>query len=298
MAVRDETLDSEEVRALKKKGDPNATPAEIAAAAEKRKEVGEKFHKEISAILTHDQKALIQTINDAYAKVVADVAEEYQPKIEAAKGNADDVTALRREQREAVVAAFGKKLDGVLSENQRTLVKKAAEEEAKRRCEQGEAEEVDRQAPHLPFSSHRSPRLPATRQADSLTGRFPFTGGLMLTPITIRHDFRPVRRSLATGELADLFGLAEREPPHTIAENLTLDVRPGDVVLFTGPSGSGKTSLLRAAASQLGAIDASRLRTARRAAHRCPHRPGGIAARSSYRLRPGRSPRLTARRAE
>ena len=81
----------------------------------------------------------------------------------------------------------------------------------------------------------------------------------MLTPITIRHDFRPVRRSLATGELADLFGLAEREPPHTIAENLTLDVRPGDVVLFTGPSGSGKTSLLRGR-FRLGAIDASRLR--------------------------------------
>ena len=81
----------------------------------------------------------------------------------------------------------------------------------------------------------------------------------MLAPITIRYDFRPVRRSLATGEIADLFGLGECEPPHTIAENLTLDVRPGDVVFFTGPSGSGKTSLLRNAASQLRAIDISAL---------------------------------------
>ena len=77
----------------------------------------------------------------------------------------------------------------------------------------------------------------------------------MLAPISIRYDFRPVRRSLATGELADLFGLPEREPPHVIAENLALDIRPGDVVLFVGPSGSGKSSLLRAAASQLGAIE-------------------------------------------
>jgi hypothetical protein len=132
VAIRDETLGSEDVRALKRKGDPNATPEELAAAAEKRKEVTEKLHKEVGDVLTHDQKALIQTINDAYAKVVSDVTEEYQPKIEAAKGNADDVTAFRKEQREAVAEAFAKKLDGVLSEHQRALVKKAAEEEAKR----------------------------------------------------------------------------------------------------------------------------------------------------------------------
>jgi hypothetical protein len=132
VAVRDETLDSEEVRALKKKGDPNATPEELAAAAEKRKEVAEKFHKEIGSILTHDQKALIQSINDAYAAAVADAADEYKDKLVAAKGNAEETSALRKEQREAVVAAFGKKLDGVLSEKQRALVKQAAEEEAKR----------------------------------------------------------------------------------------------------------------------------------------------------------------------
>ena len=78
-------------------------------------------------------------------------------------------------------------------------------------------------------------------------------------PITIRYAVRPVRRSLATGHVADLFGLAHDPPPHTVADGVRLDVRAGDLVLFTGPSGSGKSSLLRAVGSQVGAVDAMNL---------------------------------------
>jgi ABC-type ATPase with predicted acetyltransferase domain len=81
----------------------------------------------------------------------------------------------------------------------------------------------------------------------------------MLNPITIRYAVRPVRRSLAVGQVADLFGLNLDEPPHTIAENLILEAEPHELLLFTGPSGSGKSSLLRAVGDQWNAVNAMSL---------------------------------------
>lgn len=132
LAARAATVDSPEIRALKQKGDPKATADELAQAAAKRAEATEKLHKEVAAILTREQKALIEKINDAYAKVSAEVGMEFQPSIEASKGNAEEIAKLRKEQAEAIVAAFDKKLNAVLSADQKAAVKKAAKAEAKR----------------------------------------------------------------------------------------------------------------------------------------------------------------------
>src|SRR5262249_44014197 len=69
LAARATTVDSPEIRGLKQKGDPNASADELAQAAEKRAAAAEQLHKDVEEILTKDQKALIEKINDAYAKV-------------------------------------------------------------------------------------------------------------------------------------------------------------------------------------------------------------------------------------
>jgi hypothetical protein len=132
LEARATTVDTEEIRALKRKGDPNATADELATAATKRSAATEKLHQEVETILTKDQKALIEKLNDGYAKVVADVGGQFQADFEAAKGNAEETAKLRKDQREAIAEAFNKKLDALLTTEQRAAVKKAAEEEAKR----------------------------------------------------------------------------------------------------------------------------------------------------------------------
>lgn len=132
LAARAATVDNPELRALKTKGDPNATPDELAKAAKARAEATEKLFKEVDAILTRDQKALIEKLNDTYAKVQSAVAEDFAFKLQAAKGNAEDTASLRKELAETVTATFAKKLDGLLSNEQMAAVTKAAAEEAKR----------------------------------------------------------------------------------------------------------------------------------------------------------------------
>ncbi len=69
--------------------------------------------------------------------------------------------------------------------------------------------------------------------------------------LNVRYEFLPKQRSLNTSFVMDHFGIDFEQGEHVIAEDLELDLRPGDVTFFTGPSGSGKSSLLRAAAEQL-----------------------------------------------
>src|SRR6516162_10209787 len=135
---------------------------------------------------------------------------------------------------------------------------------ASRRCTCSTRAKRSRRRP-IELLDHRRRLAACSRQRPNPLLNTPFLRRRVMNPITIRYSFRPRTRSLATGQVADLFGLDEQEPPHAVAVNVVLDIRPGDLVLFTGSSGSGKSSLLRAAGAQLDAIDANALDL--------PHRP-------------------------
>lgn len=69
--------------------------------------------------------------------------------------------------------------------------------------------------------------------------------------VSIRYPLAAKQRSLGVSMVMDAFGVLPDEADHVVCENLSLELRPGQVVLFTGPSGSGKSSILRAVSGQL-----------------------------------------------
>ena len=69
--------------------------------------------------------------------------------------------------------------------------------------------------------------------------------------LTVAHDFLPKTPTLRTTAVMGHFGIDFEQGRHALADDLPLDVRPGEVVSFEGPSGSGKSSLMRAAAATL-----------------------------------------------
>jgi hypothetical protein len=101
---------------------PEAKTKETAGAA------FDKAHALVFDILTADQKKRIEKINDAYAKAMEEVGGDFDERFAAAKGNEAETEKVRKELHEATVAAFEKRLDTILTADQRKAVKEAAEE--------------------------------------------------------------------------------------------------------------------------------------------------------------------------
>jgi uncharacterized protein len=69
--------------------------------------------------------------------------------------------------------------------------------------------------------------------------------------LSVAYDVLPKRHTSRTALVMDHFGIGFETGRRTIAENLELELQPGELVCFTGESGSGKSSLLRETARQL-----------------------------------------------
>jgi hypothetical protein len=86
----------------------------------------DKLHQMVGEVLTPEQKKLIEKINDAYGKAAAEAGEEFQPLYAASKGNAEETAKLREQQRAAVAENFQKRLDAILTPEQKKAVAEAA----------------------------------------------------------------------------------------------------------------------------------------------------------------------------
>jgi len=65
--------------------------------------------------------------------------------------------------------------------------------------------------------------------------------------VNVGISFRSqVRRTRATHAVQQAFGISPEDLSCSVAEGISFDIAPGEIVLVTGPSGSGKTTLLRA----------------------------------------------------
>jgi len=132
-AARDEMMNDEGVKAARgiSKSDPSVT----AEQREKAKAVVEaataRFREKVAAILTPEQKTLIEKINAAYAAAVEDTGIVYAEKFASPSVKADPAARqrLQEEKSQDTEEGFLHKLDAILTPPQKEAVAAAAKEE-------------------------------------------------------------------------------------------------------------------------------------------------------------------------
>jgi hypothetical protein len=134
IAAQDDTVGAETVREAgrKVKADASATEAQRQAAREITERAQNEFQARIAKILTAEQKALIANVSAAYEDVRNAVAQEFQQRYVAAKGNEQETANVRKEAQEKTDADFRARLAGMLSSEQNLALAKAAAEEKQR----------------------------------------------------------------------------------------------------------------------------------------------------------------------
>ena len=71
--------------------------------------------------------------------------------------------------------------------------------------------------------------------------------------INIAYETAPTVLTQRTKEVAEAFGLgADQTRQFTLYDNISIRIKPTDIVLITGDSGSGKSALLKALKADLG----------------------------------------------
>ena len=108
------------------KGDPNVTDAQREKARADIEAATARMQEKVTAILTVEQKAMIENINGAYTEAAKQVGATYSEKFGAVKVGPEERARMQQSQREEVESLFRHMLDEMLSPEQKEAMAAAA----------------------------------------------------------------------------------------------------------------------------------------------------------------------------
>jgi len=138
-AARDEMGNDEGVKAARgiSKNDPSITAEQRQKARETLDTATKRLNDRVTAILTPEQKTLIEKINVAYAAAVEETGVIYEEKFGSVKADEAARRRVQEEKNQDIEEHFFHKLDGILSAAQKDAMNSAAKEEEQRRAQAG-----------------------------------------------------------------------------------------------------------------------------------------------------------------
>jgi Spy/CpxP family protein refolding chaperone len=133
-AARDEMSGDEAVKAARSmaKSDPNVTAEQRDKARATIEAANARLREKVAAILTPDQKALIEKINAAYAAAVEETGIVYADKFASVKADEAARRRIQEEKNQDMEEQFLQKLDGILTASQKEAMNRTAQEEEQR----------------------------------------------------------------------------------------------------------------------------------------------------------------------
>jgi predicted DNA binding protein len=132
-SAREEMLNDAAAKAARtiSKTDPTVTAEQRDKARATVEAATTRLHERVAAILTPEQKTLIEKVNAAYAAAVDDAGVIYADKFASTKSE-ELRKRIQEEKNRDIEEQFLQKLDGLLTPPQKEAVKRAAEQEEQR----------------------------------------------------------------------------------------------------------------------------------------------------------------------
>lgn len=133
-AANDEMANDDAVKAARgiSKNDPSVTAEQRDKARAAMEAAAARTREKVAAILTPEQKALIEKINAAYAAAVDDTGIVYSDKFASVKADEAARRRIQDEKSQDIEEQFFHKLDTILTPAQREAMTQAAAQEEQR----------------------------------------------------------------------------------------------------------------------------------------------------------------------